>query len=63
MLHVWIHVSKIREGWGGVNYLEGNYLQTLSYLNDKVVGGTKLSKTQRMISLLFAVLKVMSFCF
>jgi hypothetical protein len=45
---------------GGLNYLEGHYLQSLSYLK-KAVGGTILSKTQGMISLLFAVLRVMSF--
>jgi len=45
---------------GGLNYLESHYLQTLSYLKEKAVGGTNLSKTQRMISLLFAVLRVMS---
>jgi hypothetical protein len=48
---------------GVLNYLEGHYLRTLSYLKENVAGSTNLSKTQRMISLLFAVLRVMSFFF
>jgi hypothetical protein len=58
-----MHTSK----WagGGLNSLEGRYLQTVSYktarLNKKLVGRTVLDKTQRIIGLLIAVLKVMSY--
>jgi hypothetical protein len=51
-------VCIIREG--GLNYLE---VMLKVWLNDKVVGHTKLGKTQRMIGLLYDVLKVMSYSF
>jgi len=48
-----------------LNSLEHCYLQIIRYpkrtVNDLVVGLTKLSKTQRNIGLLCAVLKVMSY--
>lgn len=50
---------------GGLNSVEGRYFPTYakSMLNDKVVGRTKLDKTQRMVSLLCAVLEMMSYSF
>jgi len=48
---------------GGLNSLEGPYLQTVSYkkkqLNIKLVGRTLLDRTEINIGLLIAVLKVM----
>jgi len=51
------------KSWGGVlNSVEGHYLQVAQKvpLNDKEVGFTKLKKTQRMIGLMCAALKVIS---
>jgi hypothetical protein len=50
---------------GGLNSLEGRYLQTVSYtkarLDNKLVGHTVLDKTQGNIGWLTTVLKVMSY--
>jgi len=52
---------------GKLHHLEGHYLHTVSDAkirwNGKVVDRTKLGKTQQVIGLLCAVLKVMRYSF